>query len=342
MAFRFFRRIRIAPGVSVNLSKSGPSLSIGPRGAKVTAGPRGVRRTVGIPGTGAYYTSHKGYRASSSNRPPPSVAPPEDRLSLGFFQRLTIPKGERQFVEGMRQLVAGNEKAAMASFSQASGDPDAAFLAGILALKRKDYPAAEKHLKRAKAGHARLGRHFGKYGLNAAVELAITEEVSAVVGVDLRGVLLALAEVYQHQGRWKEAVGPLKALHRQDGNDMVVRLSLAELAIEESGTKRSCQTVVELAEGIENDSPIHAALLLYRGMALHRLGLLPAARDTLTTALRRTRDRSDERLRAIRYQRALVYEALGQANRARDELGRIYAEDPQYEDVAARLGLRQP
>ena len=72
---------------------------------------------------------------------------------------------------------------------------------------------------------------------------------------------------------------------------------------------------------------------------MHRLGLLTAARDTLTAALRRQKDRSDELLRAIRYQRALVYAALGRSTRARDELGKVYAEDPGYEDVARRLNL---
>jgi tetratricopeptide (TPR) repeat protein len=128
-------------------------------------------------------------------------------------------------------------------------------------------------------------------------------------------------------------------LHRREPADVVVRLSLAELAVEESGTKRSCQTAVELAEGIDNETELHAALLLYKGIALHRLGLFTAARDTLTTALRRRKDRSDELLRAIRYHRALVYDDLGQAKRARDELGKVYAEDPGYEDVARRLDL---
>ncbi|HVA81693.1 MAG TPA: DUF4236 domain-containing protein [Candidatus Binataceae bacterium] len=59
--FRFYRRMRIFPGLSVNLSKSGPSLTLGMRGAHVTLGSRGVRKTVGIPGTGIYYTSHSGY-----------------------------------------------------------------------------------------------------------------------------------------------------------------------------------------------------------------------------------------------------------------------------------------
>ena len=57
MGLRIFRRIKIAPGISLNLSKSGISTSVGVRGAHLTVGPRGVRRTVGLPGTGVYYTS---------------------------------------------------------------------------------------------------------------------------------------------------------------------------------------------------------------------------------------------------------------------------------------------
>ena len=45
MPFRFWRRIRLAPGVTLNLSKSTASLSLGPRGAKYTISPRGNRAT---------------------------------------------------------------------------------------------------------------------------------------------------------------------------------------------------------------------------------------------------------------------------------------------------------
>lgn len=61
--FRFFRRKQIFPGLSINLSASGPSLSLGVRGAHVTFGQRGVRRTVGIPGSGIYWTSSTGYHS---------------------------------------------------------------------------------------------------------------------------------------------------------------------------------------------------------------------------------------------------------------------------------------
>jgi len=64
MGFRFRRSIKIAPGVRINLSKSGASTSIGTRGAHVTVGHGQVRETVGIPGTGLSYTEQ--HRASSS------------------------------------------------------------------------------------------------------------------------------------------------------------------------------------------------------------------------------------------------------------------------------------
>jgi tetratricopeptide (TPR) repeat protein len=345
MAFRFFRRMKIAPGVSVNLSKSGASMSFGPRGAKVTVGPRGVRKTVGLPGTGAYYTTHRGYGRSASRRsrqaaPPPTPTPrPEDRLSLGFFRRLLTPEGEEQFVDGMREFVRGNEAAALRHLSQSQKMADAAFMAGVLSLKRKQIDRAEQFFKTARSRQNGLGRYFEKYGIQAAAAISITDDVAAVISADRRGVLLALAEIYQHQGRWRDAAGLLKQLHRREPDDVVVRLALAELAVEEAGDKRSCQTAVKLAQGIENESEVHAGLMLYKGMALHRLGLSTAARDTLTAALRRKKDRSDELRRAIRYQRALVYEELGQHKRYRSELGKVYAEDPGYEDVAARLGF---
>jgi hypothetical protein len=69
MGFRLFRRIRIAPGLSVNLSKGGLSLSGGVRGARVTVGRRGVRGTVGAPGTGISYTETSGGGGTGSSTP---------------------------------------------------------------------------------------------------------------------------------------------------------------------------------------------------------------------------------------------------------------------------------
>ena len=63
------------------------------------------------------------------------------------------------------------------------------------------------------------------------------------------------------------------------------------------------------------------------------------SRDTLTVALRRKKDRPRELLQAVRYERIAAYEDQGQTRRARSELENLYAEAPDYEDVAARLGI---
>ena len=59
MAFRFRNTIRIAPGIRLNLGKTGVSLSTGVRGATVTAGKSGVHGNVGLPGTGLSYRTRR-------------------------------------------------------------------------------------------------------------------------------------------------------------------------------------------------------------------------------------------------------------------------------------------
>ncbi len=346
MGFRFWRRIKIAPGVTLNLSKSGGSLSFGPRGAKFTVGSRGKRATVGIPGTGLFYTTtlpsgrSGGRRSASYSAPAAPTVRGEDRLTLGFFKRLVTPDDEEALVDGCRELVLGNEEKALEHLEKAAHLADGAYLAGFLALKRERLEEAANYLARAVEKHNRLGRYFSKYGISATMSLPITDEISAHVGPDLRGVLLGLVEVYQRQEHWQDAIACLERLQRLEPNDVVVKLSLAELLLNaHPGDKNVCQKVVRLAEGIENETPIHTALMLYKAKALRHLGLATAARDTLTAALRRKKDRSDDLLRALRYERALAYEDLGQKSRARAEFEKLYAEAPDFEDVAGRLGL---
>ena len=152
-------------------------------------------------------------------------------------------------------------------------------------------------------------------------------------------MLWAIGDFHQHQAKFNKSFDDLKQLYRRDPSDVVVRLSLAELAVEEAGDKQSCTWIIRQTEGLENESEIHAALLLFKAKALRLLGLLSAARDTLTATLRRKKGRPDELLRAMRYERALVYELLGNKRQARVELEKLYAEKPDFEDVAERLGL---
>jgi len=58
MPIRFRRTIKVAPGVKLNLSKSGVSTTVGSKGFHFNIGKRGVRRTVSIPGTGISETDY--------------------------------------------------------------------------------------------------------------------------------------------------------------------------------------------------------------------------------------------------------------------------------------------
>lgn len=76
MGFRFRRRIKLLPGVHLNVGKTGVSTSIGRRGASVTLGKRGTSANVGLPGTGLSYTTKlggaKGRRKTTPTTPAPT------------------------------------------------------------------------------------------------------------------------------------------------------------------------------------------------------------------------------------------------------------------------------
>jgi len=77
MGLRFKKSIKLAPGVRINISKSGISTTIGKKGASVSLGENGVYANLGIPGTGISVREKlsEGSCASRSSR---SYGPLED------------------------------------------------------------------------------------------------------------------------------------------------------------------------------------------------------------------------------------------------------------------------
>ena len=54
MGWRYRKRIKILPGIHINISKSGISTNIGVKGAYVSFGSKGTYVNTGFPGTGLY------------------------------------------------------------------------------------------------------------------------------------------------------------------------------------------------------------------------------------------------------------------------------------------------
>jgi Tfp pilus assembly protein PilF len=75
---------------------------------------------------------------------------------------------------------------------------------------------------------------------------------------------------------------------------------------------------------------------LFQAQALERQGMREAAVEAYKDALRSTK-RDGELLKAARYSRGLLYMQLGKRSQGRKDLERVYADDPQYRDVAELL-----
>jgi hypothetical protein len=75
MAWSYRRRIKIIPGVHLNLSKGGISASIGVKGANVTVGKKGTYLNAGIPGLGVYSRQ----KLPGNNKPTPDYIPEQDQ-----------------------------------------------------------------------------------------------------------------------------------------------------------------------------------------------------------------------------------------------------------------------
>ena len=337
MGFRFWQRVRLAPGVTVNLSKSMASLSVGPRGAAYTISPRGNRATVGLPGTGLFYTVHDRNRSGRGGSAPTPSVPKRDRLKLGFFQRLMISGEEKHFIDGIRALNDGDPDGALTALEEARELPDAAWMAGMIRLRREDFDRARAHFEHALARLDDLGALFGKYEIAAQANLPITSDIFAHVFPRERGTRLALLEIAQIKGHNADAMVHIELLMQLDATDPVVLLSFAELALDSPEDRALMDRVVRATMDVENETPVDTAILLYRGRALAALGMPDAAIDVFTLANRRRKDRPEDLLHQIRYDRAVLYEQVGRKAQARREFERLYAENPEFEDIRARL-----
>ena len=100
MSFRFQRRIKILPGLRLNVSKTGFSWTVGTRGASVTARDGKLTGNVGIPGTGLSYRKRLDLPSQEQveqdqPRPPPATSTPSWLvlavvLGLGILIGLSI------------------------------------------------------------------------------------------------------------------------------------------------------------------------------------------------------------------------------------------------------------
>ena len=312
MGFRFRPRFRIFPGVRVGVGPGGPSVVLGPRGLGYRVDSRGRHIETALPGLPIIFTAHT-FEGSSG-------------ASSGLAGACAC-------------LRKGDEEEALRRLLKLPDDPGAAFLVGLIALRQQDFSRAIAYLRFAEENLEAMTVSFQELGSKPSMELLITPELTAPVGPDLRGILLALTESYQHVGRDAEAEACLRRLRQFDPRDIVVGISLAEflLGSEELSGPRE---VVAMTEGLRAATHWHAALLLYRGRASTRLEKIDEALQAYGEGLTFSGEDEEPAVTlALRYERGRLNQERQEYDRARDDYEAIEAVFPGYLDVPQRLGL---
>ncbi len=346
MGFRFHKGISLGNLFRLNISKSGVGASVGIKGLSLSTGPTGTRVTVGLPGTGLSYSKQigQGYglnwlswfagaAAGSGIATVTSAEPPQEPAPGAPDSPM-----EQELARGLKEHKAGHLEAALNHFLAVAQEPGAAILAADILTKQAngDKNKAIALLEQVVQSNQELPTPLmQKYLAEAHLEINITPSITAAVPLGGLAAALLLAELYQAQGRINDAIGLLEEI-AELASDPVVTLSLCELYTIE----KAWDGIIERAKQTESNDNVTLATLIFYGRALSEKNLPDAAINVFTNALRRKKERSPDLLHEAMYWRAVVYQATGKNSQASKEFQKIYAESPNFRDVAQRLSLK--
>lgn len=110
MSLRFRNRIKILPGIYLNLGKNGISTTIGPRGANINFGKNGIYLNTGIPGTG--FSNREKLFSGDTDKPDLNNDLPADNNSLQPTDKNISPSSTEEIItsEGLGGLKEHLEK----------------------------------------------------------------------------------------------------------------------------------------------------------------------------------------------------------------------------------------
>lgn len=332
MGFRLRRSLQVAPGVRLNVSRSGLGVSAGVKGARHAVHSSGRRTTmVGNPIFGVGYMDQSTTKSRARRSAPPAQAPPPaPPLKPGLF----APKGEKR----LWKAIQAQDIAAIVRAGEEFPDfsVPAHGLAGCVLVSpdAPGDPASNEAKAEAllgdvlESGHDPASHPFVQKYLTVQIRLPIAPGVEAELPLCRDAVGLALAEIRQRIGDLHGAIDAVEQLEPTT----YAAVSLAELY---SRLDRH-EDVIDLTEGLTNEDDATALLLTYRGIALREQGYLDASLEAFREALR-ARSRDTE-IRHLAYsERAKTYAAQGKEAMARRDLERILAADSRYEGVRERL-----
>lgn len=348
MGWGFRKSINIIPGVKLNLSRSGPSISLGPKGMKYNISNRGSRVRCSIPGTGIYYTKNLGSKINTNRNVPTNTSshqsgnkinnPNDNGLkNLGFFEKLSLTNDEKQFLEGLKEFVNGNLNNAKEKLSRCNS-VDSYFLRGFIELGNEEFESAKNDFKMCLSSEDALGKTISKFSNEIELVLDVTEYIEVPIMPNKRGLYLCLVECYQKTEGLSEGINLLYELQNKNVSDKVIALSLIDfIALEDNVENNDLLKVVDLTNGLENESVIETNISYLRGYLFYRLDKLSLAISELTKLTRKTKDRPEKLILDIRFLRGQLYEEDGQLAKAKKDYEFIYMKDNNYDGINEKI-----
>ncbi len=338
MGFRFSKSIRLGKFIRLNVSRAGLGGSIGVGPLRVGVGPRGTRFTADLPGAGTSYVKQWGTGSRRKNKAGETKREVGEQTAAraeipapGFF----APTHEKDFVRALNSQREGRMEEALERFLAAAGEEPGAALSAAVILSSRD--KGEQQAIALLESVVQKDDEFPtplmqKYLGDARIPIRVTPRVEAFVPADALAATLLLVELYQEQGRVDEAIGLLEELEELAG-EPALTLSLCELYAE----RGLWDGVIERAKEVQPVDDVTLETRIYYGRAMLEKGLDEAAVSVFTEALKKKKGRGPRLIRDALYWRAISYQRLGKTAQAGREFQKIYAEDPDFRDVAQRL-----
>lgn len=330
MSIRFQRRIKLLPGLRLNISKSSLGLSLGVPGARASINTRGeIYTSAGIPGSGLY--SIERINLKNRKRSRKKIQPGELAEQIPPPTIFSAPKTRALY----RALQDGSLEALL---KVAEKYPSIALIAEAHALPKylmgtsRDLTmltALAEKLWQRKSEFA-TDRLFYRYAQGAEITLTVAPGVQIPMAYGLIPMGLIYVELLQLNQDYEKALEIAESLPPNQATALAVCESELQLSRWEG--------VIETTEEIENIDDATALLLVYRAIALRELGHLDAAIESLRRA-RSSKKRHEDVLNKALYERALIYQKLGKITQAKKDLEKIIATDFDFPGAAELLGV---
>jgi tetratricopeptide (TPR) repeat protein len=311
MALRFRKSIKIAPGIKLNVSKSGLGISAGVRGARVGVNSRGSYTSVGIPGTGI---SSMSYHSSGNSGKTASIkqGPSENSIHHSIRTKTNLHPLWMLFI--LLALFVINPFLGLIALCLS--------LVGYYYLKRQPLFQAKQLL-----GKAKLMYKNGDYSKAAG-----GFEQSYLNFPNDKAIALHAASAYSQLGQFEKSVHFSEEYLTMYPEDTGIQKQLARWLVETGSKDKALQILQSL--GVEDTKD--TSILLLMANILSEKNLNDAAIDVLKRAPITKRSLSPDLVEII-YTLGLLYEKTGDKKRSRNAFERVYSYDASFKDVAEHL-----